>query len=150
MLRLREIMTTGVITATPDMTLRDAMELISERHIGGVPVMEGKRVVGIFSATDLIAYIAELSEATASLTFAQRRKRTAPLEDVTVGDVMTRKVQSLPPDSSVEEAAWLMAEKRIHRILVMEEGELLGVATVSDVAKAVADHRIKTRTYVFA
>lgn len=148
MLKLRDIMTRDVVSAAPDMTIRDAMELLSERHLSGAPVVDGGKVVGVFSASDLLAFLAELSDTTPSLT-SRRRRGTTPLEEVTVDEVMTRKVQSLPPDCSVDEAAALMGKKQIHRVLVMEEDALLGIVTTSDVAKAVAEHRIRTRTYVF-
>ena len=149
MLRLRDIMTRDVVSAAPDMTIRDAMELLSERHVSGAPVVDGGRVVGIFSATDLLAVLAELNDTTPSLTFRRRRGRTAPLEDVTVDEVMTRKVHSLPPDCSVHQAAALMGAKQIHRVLVMQGDVMLGIVTTSDVAKAVAEHKIGSRTYVF-
>jgi CBS domain-containing protein len=149
MLRLRDIMTRDVISATPDMTIRDAMELLSERHVSGAPVVDGGKVVGIFSATDLLTLLAELNDTTPSLTFRRRRGRSAPLEDVTVDEVMTRKVHSLPPDRSVDEAAALMGAKQIHRVLVMQGDVMLGIVTTSDVAKAVAEHKIMNRTYVF-
>ena len=100
MLRLRDIMTRDVVSAAPDMTIRDAMELLSERHVSGAPVVDGGKVVGIFSATDLLDLLADLNDTTPSLTFRRRKGRTTPLEDVTVDEVMTRKVQSLPPDCS--------------------------------------------------
>ena len=149
MLKIKDIMTRDVVCATPDMTLRDAMELLSERHVSGAPVVVRGRVVGIFSATDLLAYLADLNDTTPSLTFRRRRGRTTPLEDATVDEVMTRKVQSLPPDCSVDEAAILMGQRQIHRVLVMQGDVLLGIVSTSDVAKAVAEHRIKSRTYVF-
>jgi CBS domain-containing protein len=150
MLRLRDIMTRDVVSAAPDMTIRDAMELLSERHVSGAPVVDGGKVVGIFSATDLLELLAELNDTTPSLTFRRRRGRTAPLEDVTIDEVMTRKVHSLPPDCSVDEAAALMGAKQIHRVLVMQGDVMLGIVTTSDVAKAVAEHKIMNRTYVFA
>jgi CBS domain-containing membrane protein len=149
MLRLRDIMTRDVISATPDMTLRDAMELLSEGHVSGAPVVDGRKVVGIFSATDLLAFMADVNDATPSLIFRRRRGRPTPLEDVTVDEVMTRKVESLPPDCLVDEAATLMGAKQIHRLLVMQGDVMLGIVTTSDVAKAVAEHKIMNRTYVF-
>jgi CBS domain-containing protein len=149
MLKLRDIMTRDVVSAAPDMTIRDAMELLSERHVSGAPVVDGGKVVGIFSTTDLLVLLAELNDTTPSLTFRRRRGRTAPLEDVTIDEVMTRKVHSLPPDCSVDEAAALMGAKQIHRVLVMLGDVMLGIVTTSDVAKAVAEHRISNRTYVF-
>ena len=150
MLRIRDIMTRDVFTATPDTTLREAMEMLSRRHVSGAPVIDGGRVVGIFSATDLLAYLADLSDTTPSLTFRRRRGRVTPLEDATVDDVMTRHVESVSPECTVEEAAVLMGEKQIHRVLVMTDGTLVGVVSTSDVAKAVAEHKLGSRTYVFA
>lgn len=150
MLRIRDIMTRNVLTATPDMTLRDAMALLSEHHVSGAPVVDGSKVVGVFSAGDLLAYLADLGESTAGLAFARRRGGSTPLEDVTVDEVMTRQVESLPPDCTVEEAALLMGKKQIHRVLVMMGDVLLGILSTSDVAKAVAEHKIKQRTFVFS
>lgn len=149
MLKLRDIMTRDVVSAAPDMTIRDAMELLSEQHVSGAPVVDGGKVVGIFSATDLLTLLAELNDTTPSLTFRRRRGRTAPLEDVTIDEVMTRKVHSLSPDCLVDEAAALMGAKQIHRVLVMQGDTMLGIVTTSDVAKAVAEHRIRNLTYVF-
>jgi Predicted transcriptional regulator, contains C-terminal CBS domains len=149
MLKLKDIMTRDVVSTAPDMTLRDAMELLSERHVSGAPVVDGGKVVGIFSATDLLAFLADLDDTTPLITFRRRRGRRTPLEDVTVDEVMTRKVQSLPPDCSVDEAAVLMGERQIHRVLVMQGDVLLGIVSTFDVAKAVAEHRIRSRTYVF-
>lgn len=149
MLRLRDIMTRDVVSAAPDLTVRDAMELLSERHVSGAPVVDGGKVVGIVSTTDLLDLLAYLNDTTPSLTFRGRKGRTTPLEDVTVDEVMTRKVHSLPPDCLVDEAAVLMAEKQIHRVLVMQGDVLLGIVSTSDVAKAVAEHKLGNRTYVF-
>jgi CBS domain-containing protein len=150
MLKLKDIMTRDVVSAAPDMTIRDAMQLLSERHVSGAPVVDGGKVVGIFSSSDLLALLADLNDTTPSLTFRQRKSRTTPLEDITVDEVMTRKVQSLPPDCSIEEAAQVMVKKQIHRVLVMDGDILLGIVSTSDVAKAVAEHKIRSRTYVFA
>ena len=126
------------------------MELLSNHHVSGAPVIDGGKVVGVFSATDLLAYVADLNDTTPSLTFRRRRHRATTLEDVTVDDVMTRHVESLPADCTIEEAATLMGKKQIHRILVVSGDKLLGILTTSDVAKAVAEHRIEHRTYVFS
>lgn len=149
MLKLKDIMTREVVSAGPDMTIRDAMELLSERHISGAPVVDGGKVVGIFSSSDLLALLADLNDTTPSLTFRRRKSRTTPLEDITVDEVMTRKIQSLPPDCSIEEAAQVMVKKQIHRVLVMDGDTVLGIVSTSDVAKAVAEHKIRSRTYVF-
>ena len=150
MLKLKDIMTRDVLTTAPDTTLRDAIELLSEQHLSGAPVIDGGKVVGIYSSSDILAVLADLGEGPPSITFRRRRRGATPLEDVTIDEVMTRKVHSLGPECSVDEAAVLMLEKQIHRVLVMDGDLLLGIVSTSDVAKAVAEHRIGRRTYVFA
>jgi CBS domain-containing protein len=66
-----------------------------------------------------------------------------------VGEAMTRTVHSLPPGTTVEQAAQFMRDAGIHRVLVIEDRKLLGVVTTKDVADAVADHRLTSKTYVF-
>ena len=77
---------------------------------------------------------------------------TAPAVDFdtkTVSHVMTRRVRSMPPDTAVSWAADCMRCERIHRVLVMENDRLLGIVSVSDIARAVAEHRLTARRYVF-
>jgi CBS domain-containing protein len=71
------------------------------------------------------------------------------LGEHTVADAMTHGVRALPPDATVEEAADLMRREGIHRVLVMHDGNLEGIVTTMDVAKAVADHRLLVRRFVF-
>ena len=58
MLRLQDIMTTDVVTLDPEMTLRDALEVLTGRHISGAPVVEAGRVVGVLSAMDIVEFLA--------------------------------------------------------------------------------------------
>jgi CBS domain-containing protein len=56
MLRVREIMTPSVVGFSPDQTLRDAVEVLVSCRIGGAPVLEGDKVVGVLSARDIIEF----------------------------------------------------------------------------------------------
>jgi CBS domain-containing protein len=58
MLRMRDIMTRRVVTLEPQMTLREAMEILVARHLSGAPVVSGERVVGVISAGDLLSFAA--------------------------------------------------------------------------------------------
>jgi CBS domain-containing protein len=60
MLKLRDIMTRDLLTVTPELAIRDAMELFITRHVSGAPVLSGNDVVGVVSATDLLSFIAGL------------------------------------------------------------------------------------------
>ncbi|HEY7471271.1 MAG TPA: CBS domain-containing protein [Gemmatimonadota bacterium] len=59
-----------------------------------------------------------------------------------VGDVMTRGLFSLPPETPLDEAGTYMMRRGIHRVLVMEGKRLLGIASASDFVRAVAEHRV--------
>jgi CBS domain-containing protein len=58
MLQVRDIMTTEVVTLDPELALREAVEILVEHHIGGAPVVAGHRVLGVVSATDVLAFAA--------------------------------------------------------------------------------------------
>src|SRR5690606_19110827 len=62
MLRLRDIMTTDVLSVSPELTVREAMEILDGRHISGAPVVANGNIVGIVSATDLLAFAASLPD----------------------------------------------------------------------------------------
>ena len=63
MLRISDIMTTDVVTVSPELGLRDTMDLFIEQHISGAPVVAGHRVLGVVTATDLMALAAALPAA---------------------------------------------------------------------------------------
>ena len=190
MLRVRDIMTKEVLTVDPEMTLRDAMELLASRHVSGAPVVAGDQVVGVVSATDFLSFasstplvptegsepyepdepepIAEWEEgdeppgtffselwADAGADVTERMAEVATAEwdrfsEHMVSEVMTRTLCSVRGDTAVEVAADTMRSAGVHRLLVMDEGRLVGILTTKDIAAAVADHRLTTRTYVFA
>ena len=58
MLRLRDIMSTDLITLAPELTLREAIELLTTEHVSGAPVVAGGVVAGVISATDLLEFAA--------------------------------------------------------------------------------------------
>jgi CBS domain-containing protein len=194
MLKLRNIMTTDVVSVTPLTTLRDTMELLARRHVSGAPVLAGERLVGVVSAGDLIGFAAsdpgvpreredvedtqwrdwselplpdrsdeenepaaefftELWE-DAGADVSERMERVDgpewnTLEEHEVREVMTRRLWALRPDDTVEQAAELMDRAGIHRVLVVDDGALVGIVTVSDIARAVAERKVSGRTYVF-
>jgi CBS domain-containing protein len=71
------------------------------------------------------------------------------LEAHDVSEVMTNDLWSLPSDADAKAAADLMRDHGIHRVLVVDDGNLVGIVSSLDIAKAVSDRRFTTRTYVF-
>lgn len=189
MLRLHDIMTRDLVTLSPEHSLREAMSILTSKHISGAPVVANQTVVGVVSLTDLAdlassapgvpterpelaewgewdepvdlpegeeppsAYFQRLWDDSGAEVAERMAEPGGPewdtLQELTVGEAMSRNIQSLAPETSVEEAAQFMRNHSIHRVLVIEDGELLGVATTKDITDAVADHKLTTRTYVF-
>lgn len=188
MLRLQDIMTADVVTVSPDLSLRDAIDLLTGRHITGAPVVAGGKVIGVISLTDLAelaagtpglpvrhaelpewselidpfeyvddeppaAYFLQLWEDSAADVSERIASPESPewnaLEERTVGEAMNHRVISLPPETPVEKAADVMRRAQIHRLLVMRDAQLLGVVSTTDISRAVADHRLTNRIYVF-
>jgi CBS domain-containing protein len=71
------------------------------------------------------------------------------LDEHCIEEIMSRPFVALTPHDDVCSAADLMREKSIHRVLVVQDGELVGIVTTLDIVKAVADRKLMTRTYVF-
>ncbi|HXY30200.1 MAG TPA: CBS domain-containing protein [Gemmatimonadaceae bacterium] len=78
-----------------------------------------------------------------------RAKKHNALDEHTVSEVMTRAVRALPPTADILQAAEMMRKSAIHRVLVIEGKRLVGIVTTSDITRAVAEHRIGPRRYVF-
>jgi CBS domain-containing protein len=71
------------------------------------------------------------------------------LEEHTVSEAMNPTILSMPSNTTVDRAADYMRSAGVHRLLVMDEGVLAGIVSTKDIADAVADHKLSTRTYVF-
>lgn len=146
MLRVRDIMTEDLITVRPNDTIREAAELFAEHHIGGAPVVRDGRVVGIITANDILEFTAAL-ESEPEVT---DRVATNLLEEHTVDEAMTRApLRTLGPEATVDEAARLMQDAGVHRVVVMEGATPLGVVSTLDLVGAIADGRMVRRTFVF-
>ena len=138
---VREIMTRDVTTLSPDSTIREAMETLYSNHLGGAPVVRGSRVVGVMSMTDIADLLVNIPE---PVTI----DGDSLLDEQTVEDAMSREVIGVSPGTPVKMAATLMKERAVHRVIVMEEGHLVGILSAMDVARAVSDESILNRTGV--
>jgi len=111
---------TGVILINPDATVLDALKLLAENGVGAVLVMDGTRLVGIFSERDYARRVA-LKGKSAS--------------DTPVSEVMTREVVFVTPNLTNEECMALMTEKRIRHLPVMDNDRVQGVLSIGDLVK---------------
>lgn len=123
-------MTANPFTVGPDNSIRDAIALMDERNIRGLPVVRDGDVVGVISRGDLDK--ASPSKAT-SLAAGEVNYLLAKLK---VHQVMSRHPITISPDALLEEAAVLMRDNKIELLPVVDDGGLVGVLTESAILDA--------------
>jgi CBS domain-containing protein len=107
---------------SPQATVFDALELMAEKNVGALVVLDGKKITGIFSERDYARKVILKGKAS---------KETA------VEEIMTSEVISVRPGQSVEECMALMTDKRIRHLPVLEREKLVGLISIGDVVKAI-------------
>ncbi len=122
------IMHTDLITVSPKTTLVEAKKLLAEKKIDHLLVVDDKKkLVGILSDRDLKQYWA--SPATSLST----HELSYLLDKVLVSMVMIKTVVTVSTNTTIERAAFIMQQNRISSLPVMEDGELAGIITSTDV-----------------
>ncbi|ASS65848.1 MULTISPECIES: CBS domain-containing protein [unclassified Paenibacillus] len=117
-LAVSQIMSKPCITATLKDNVYELAVLMKDHGIGFVPIVEGERLVGVVTDRDLVVrgYAVKHSGSTAVI------------------EVMTPNPVTLSPEDTAEEAGRLFAEKEIRRLPVVEDGRLIGVVAIGDLA----------------
>lgn len=129
-MRVADLMTAGVKTIEPDMTIADAVMLIADEHISALPVVDGTgRCIGVLSTTDILESTAEA---------ADKEERAQLFEKTLVKDLMTARAMTIPVTAEIKEAAQQMLYLDVHRLFAEDEGKLVGVISQSDIVRGVA------------
>jgi CBS domain-containing protein len=139
-MRVKDVMTTAVLTVRPDTTLKDAAALIAEHGISGVPVLDLGQVVGVLSEGDIL--FKEMGR-TARRPFVDRllslppSEREAKFAAATVGEAMTSPALTTGPRRPLAEVAATMIERGVKRLPVVDDaGNLVGIVTRADLVRA--------------
>jgi CBS domain-containing protein len=141
---VRDIMTTPVVTVPPTMTIKELAGLFRDRRIGGVPVVDEDRLVGIVTEGDLMAMDADIEmphffELFDSIIYlGSQKKFKEQLEKAsaaTVEQLMTDDVKSVAPDDEARVAATLMHKHKFDRVPVVEGEAVVGIVTRHDIMK---------------
>ncbi|MGN6806160.1 MAG: CBS domain-containing protein [Trinickia sp.] len=145
-MRALDIMTSSVVTASPEMTTQAAAKLLADKHISGAPVVDAAgHVVGIVSEGDLLRR-AEIGTGTArrswwlELLAGTRELAAAYVKEHghVVGDVMNDRVISIEPDMPLKEIADILERNRIKRVPVLDDGKLVGIVSRANLIRALA------------
>lgn len=148
MLYARDIMTTEVLTVSPETSISDLSKTLENRQVGGVPVVDkGGRLVGVITQNDLVerARDLELPPAINILDLhiylqipSHLFHRVEKMLGTTVGDCMSQNPVTVAPDTPVSRIAALMAKQQVHTIPVLEGGKIVGVIGKMDLVRAMA------------
>lgn len=115
-MRAADVMITRVITVTESQAKQQAARLLSQHRISGLPVVnEDNVVVGLVTEYDIISKEGQI-----------------------VGEIMTRGVISVTPDTDLEEVSHLLVHERIKRVPVLDQGRLVGIISRADLVREVA------------
>lgn len=111
-----DVMTTNVITISAHQTRQQAARLLSQHRISGLPVVNDEHgVIGVVTEYDVISK-----------------------EGQTVGEIMTRGVISVTPDTDLDDVSHLLVHERIKRLPVLDHGKLVGIISRADLVREVA------------
>ncbi len=136
-MRVLDVMSEGVVTTTPDESLKHAASKMVQARVSGLPVLDEEgMLIGIITEADFLRHEANREAGGTSLLGALFERRQPP-EPLTVGESMTRNPVVVLPDVTLAEAARLMASKGVKRLPVVDtEGKLMGIISRADVVAA--------------
>ncbi len=152
--KARDVMQSPVVTIERDASLLDAHRMLVEEEIHGMPVVDSDGgVVGVISSLDLLRAVQQEHESGRSEPFYYRDMLpySVPdwltegedfqdrLSELRVSDAMSDSVVTVPPDASIPQVARTLRENSIHRVLVAEKGQLLGIISGHDLLSLLED-----------
>ncbi|MFN6571430.1 phosphoribulokinase [Nostoc minutum NIES-26] len=144
-----EVMSHNPIVVRAETPLKEAVQIIAERRISGLPVVDDTdKLVGIISETDLMwqetgvtppAYIMFLDSVIYLQNPGTYERDLHKALGQTVGEVMSKNPITIAPDKTVKEAAQLMHDRNVHRLPVLDSaGQVIGILTRGDIIRAMA------------
>jgi len=119
----------AILSVTPEVSVYEALELMSNKDISAVLVLEGERLVGIFTERDYARKVA-------------LRGRNS--KDTRIRDVMTQNLLTVSPSQDVDDVMSIMTENRFRHLPVVDRGLLVGIVTIGDAVKAVMEEQRQT------
>ena len=113
---------TETFTITPDTSVYHALELMVEKNVSALLVMENDALAGIFTERDYARKVALKGKSS---------------KDTLIGDIMTRDLITVKSESSIDECMELMTGKYIRHLPVVDDGKLAGIISIGDVVRSI-------------
>jgi CBS domain-containing protein len=119
-MKVREVMTHAVLTAPAGTTIAEAASLMAQRRVGSALVMEGERLLGIFTERDIVKALSQDGAAAGQ----------------SIAHWMTRGPQTVAPEATAEEALRRMVDGGFRHLPVVEDGRVVGMLSMRDLSRA--------------
>lgn len=124
-----QIMSKELVTLTPDQSLYEAERLFKKHHIRHIPVVEGDKLIGIVSYSDLLRI------SFADMTDGEEEVTSVVYDMYTIPQIMAKTPLTVTADTSIKEVAEILAAQSFHSIPVVDNGKLVGLVTTTDLIK---------------
>ena len=115
-----------VFSIVPDSTVFDALDLMVEKNVGALLVLEDNKLLGIFTERDYARKVILKGKAS---------------KETLIRDIMTDNPTTVSPENTIEDCMRLMTNKFIRHLPVVEHGELLGIISIGDVVKFIIEEQ---------
>lgn len=145
-MKISEIMTRDVFTVPPEMSVRELANLLFQKEISGLPVVDQEgRIQGMVTEKDILKMVMPkyleyqgIHDFAFVLDTGPFWKQVGEADKLMVKDIMRKDVLCVTDDTPVPEVARLMITKNVRRIPVLREGKLVGIIARSDIVKEIA------------
>lgn len=122
------IMSTNLVTLSTKDTLENAEKLFKKFHIRNIPVVNGKKIIGMLSYSDLLRI------SFADVTNDEQNIDAFVYDMFTIPQVMAKNLTVVQPETTIKEVAQIFAEREFHALPVVEGDDLLGIVTTTDLS----------------
>lgn len=149
-MKVRDVMNVMPVMVQASAKVSEAARLLRENKISGMPVMDGEKLVGVVSESDLLRLLSVEDDSGGDLwlpspfeifeipfrdlmKWERMQSSLKEIPEKEVADVMSRNLHEIGPEDPIEEAASIMTRHRINRLPVIENGRLVGIVTRGDI-----------------
>lgn len=130
-MKIRDIMTTNIEVAEPDDTLDEIAIMMRDLDVGAIPVVEDDELIGIVTDRDIVVRcVAEGKDPS----------------EIAADEIISGDLQTVQPDADITQAQRIMSEKQIRRLPVVQDGKLIGMVSLGDLAVKTDDEELVADT----